>query len=192
MARHRRAVAVAAGSLSLSLEVTHLRAAAWIVIAFLSGMRDEGVRELGRDCAFTELADHGRVRYKLRGRVYKGALLWGELSDWVVLEVVHQAVDVLLQLNDDPPTRWLTVAARSAATSCSAPYPCGWANSATTSTSCSAPPIACVSPTTSPDQTRTNPRPTRRPTRPAPRLGLERQGSRRRSRPASSGEAWPG
>jgi hypothetical protein len=100
-------VAVAAGSLSLSLEVTHLRAAAWIVIAFLSGMRDEGVRELGRDCAFTEPADHGRLRYKLRGRVYKGALLWGEQADRVVLEVVHQAVDVLLQLNDDPPTRWL-------------------------------------------------------------------------------------
>jgi len=87
---------------SLSLEVTHLRAAVWIVIAFLSGMRDEEVRELGRDCAFTEPADDGRVRYKLRSRVYKGARLSGEETDWVVLEVVHQAVDVLLQLNDDP------------------------------------------------------------------------------------------
>lgn len=70
------------------------------MIAFLSGMRDEEVRELGRDCAFTEPADDGRVRYKLRGRVYKGARLSGEEADWVVLEVVHQAVDVLLQLND--------------------------------------------------------------------------------------------
>jgi hypothetical protein len=70
------------------------------VIAFLSGMRDEEVRELGRDCAFTEPADDGRMRYKLRGRVYKGARLSGEEADWVVLEVVHQAVDVLLQLND--------------------------------------------------------------------------------------------
>jgi hypothetical protein len=83
-------------------EVYHLRTAAWIVIAGLSGMRDVEVRELRRDCAFTEPADDGRTRYKIRGRVYKGRSLSGDQADWVVLEVVHQAVQVLLEINDDP------------------------------------------------------------------------------------------
>jgi hypothetical protein len=60
------------------------------------------VRELRRDCAFTEPADDGRTRYKIRGRVYKGRSLSGDQADWVVLEVVHQAVQVLLAINDDP------------------------------------------------------------------------------------------
>jgi hypothetical protein len=83
-------------------EVYHLRTAAWIVIAGLSGMRDVEVRELRRDCAFTEPADDDRTRYKIRGRVYKGRSLSGDQADWVVLEVVHQAVQVLLEINDDP------------------------------------------------------------------------------------------
>jgi hypothetical protein len=87
---------------SLYEEIYHLRTAAWIVIAYLSGMRDDEVRELHRDCAFTELADDGRTRYKLRGRVYKQRRLSGDEADWVVLDVVHRAVEVLLLLNDDP------------------------------------------------------------------------------------------
>jgi len=82
---------------SLSLEVTHLRAAAWIVIAFLSGMRDEEVRELGRDCTFTEPADDGRARCKLRGRVYKGARLSGEEADWVVAGQIPRPPQRLVQ-----------------------------------------------------------------------------------------------
>lgn len=72
------------------------------MIAYLSGMRDSEVRELRRDCAFTELADDGRARYKLRGRVFKGRRMAGEEADWVVLDLVHQAVNVLLKINDDP------------------------------------------------------------------------------------------
>jgi hypothetical protein len=87
---------------SLYAELYHLRTACWVVIAYLSGMRDEEVRELRRDCAFTEPGDDGRTRYKLRGRVYKGRSLSGDQAEWVVLDVVHQAVAVLLQVNDDP------------------------------------------------------------------------------------------
>jgi hypothetical protein len=87
---------------SLNREITHLRAACWIVIAYLSGMRDKEVRELRRDCAFTEPGDDGRVRYKLRGRVFKGRKLSGDDAEWVVLEVVHRAVAILRELNDDP------------------------------------------------------------------------------------------
>ena len=60
------------------------------------------VRELTRDCAFTEPGPGGRIRCKLRGRVFKDRGLAGDCEEWVVLDVVHQAVDVLLTVNDDP------------------------------------------------------------------------------------------
>ena len=86
---------------SLRAELFHLRTACWIVIAYLSGMRDTEVRELARDCAFTEPGPGGRIRHKLRGRVFKDRGLAGDAEEWVVLDVVHQAVGVLLAVNDD-------------------------------------------------------------------------------------------
>ena len=86
---------------SLRAELFHLRTACWIVIAYLSGMRDTEVRELARDCAFTEPGPDGRIRHKLRGRVFKDRGLAGDAEEWVVLDVVHQAVGVLLAVNDD-------------------------------------------------------------------------------------------
>ncbi|MBT2491821.1 hypothetical protein J7E96_25485 [Streptomyces sp. ISL-96] len=89
---------------TLANELSFLRTACWIVIAYLSGMRDAEVRELGRDCTITEPGADGRPRYKIRGRVYKGKgrKLDGEEAEWVVLNVVHQAVAVLREINDDP------------------------------------------------------------------------------------------
>ncbi|MER6170691.1 hypothetical protein [Streptosporangium sp. NPDC001681] len=87
---------------TLRNEIYMLRIACWIVIAYLSGMRDTEVRELRRDCAFTTEGHDGRTRYKLHGRVFKGRKLSGEEDEWVVLDVVHQAVKVLLEINDDP------------------------------------------------------------------------------------------
>jgi len=86
---------------SLRAETFHLRTACWILIAYLSGMRDTEVRELARDCAFTEPGLDGRTRCKLRGRVFKDRALAGDAEEWVVLDVVHQAVGVLLAVNDD-------------------------------------------------------------------------------------------
>ncbi|MFJ8948374.1 hypothetical protein ACIRG4_35015 [Streptomyces sp. NPDC102395] len=90
------------GPLELATEVVQLRMACWIVIAYLSGMRDAEVRELAPDCAFTENGPDGRIRYKLRGRVLKGRKLAGEEAEWVVLDIVHQAVALLTAVNDDP------------------------------------------------------------------------------------------
>ncbi|MCX5124826.1 hypothetical protein [Streptomyces sp. NBC_00347] len=89
---------------TLANELSLLRTACWIVIAYLSGMRDVEVRELDRDCATTETGADGRPRYKLRGRVYKGKdrKLSGDEAEWVVLNVVHRAVAVLREINDDP------------------------------------------------------------------------------------------
>ncbi|WP_336215999.1 hypothetical protein [Nonomuraea sp. LPB2021202275-12-8] len=87
---------------SLRLELAHLRTACWIVIAYLSGARDAEVRELGRDCAFTEPGADGRLRHKLRGRVFKGRKATGDEAEWVVLEPDHRAVEVLLQFERRP------------------------------------------------------------------------------------------
>jgi hypothetical protein len=87
---------------SLDQELHHLRTACWIVIAYLSGMRDPEVRELAPACAVTEPVSDGRIRRKLRGRVFKGRKLSGDQADWVVLGIVHDAVAVLRQVNDHP------------------------------------------------------------------------------------------
>ncbi len=87
---------------SMNTETVQLRVACWIVIAYLSGMRDMEIRELGRDCAFTELGADGRTRYKIRGRVYKNRKLSGDEANWMVLDIVHEAVEVLKLINDDP------------------------------------------------------------------------------------------
>ena len=87
---------------SLGQELHHLRTACWIVIAYLSGMRDPEVRELTPACAFTEPGADGRTRRKLRGRVFKGRKLSGDQADWVVLGIVHDAVAVLRQVNNHP------------------------------------------------------------------------------------------
>ncbi|MFE2949637.1 hypothetical protein ACFXHK_21755, partial [Embleya sp. NPDC059267] len=86
----------------LEVEITMLRVACWLAIAYLSGMRDVEVRELARDCAFTEEGQDGRTRFKLRGRVFKGRQLAGDEAEWVVLEIVHDAVRILRQIDDDP------------------------------------------------------------------------------------------
>lgn len=54
------------------------------------------VREL------TEPGPDGRLRYKLRGKVLKGRKFTGEQAEWVVLDIVHQAVALLHAVNDDP------------------------------------------------------------------------------------------
>lgn len=89
---------------TLANELSFLRTACWIVIAYLSGMRDTEVRELDRHCAIIETGADGRARYKVRGRVYKGKdrKLSGDEAEWVVLDVVHRAVAVLREINDDP------------------------------------------------------------------------------------------
>jgi hypothetical protein len=92
---------------SLAAELNQLRTACWIVIAYLSGMRDVEVRELARDCAVTSPGPEGRTRHKLRGRVFKDRRLVGDDAEWVLLDLVHQAVRILTenQRRPHPPVR---------------------------------------------------------------------------------------
>jgi len=86
---------------SATRETRMLIAACYIVIAYLSGMRDSEVQMLRRDCLDPERGEDGEViRHRLKGRVYKDRKPEGEPARWVVLPVVTQAVEVLLALGD--------------------------------------------------------------------------------------------
>lgn len=74
-----------------------LRAACYILIAYLSGMRDSEVKELRDGCHFTERsADGVLVRHKVRSQLVKGGR--GVTESWVVIEPVAEAIDVLGRL----------------------------------------------------------------------------------------------
>ncbi|MFJ4887417.1 hypothetical protein [Streptomyces sp. NPDC088731] len=82
---------------AVSLEERLLRAACYILIAYLSGMRDSEVKELRDGCHFTERsADGVVVRHKVRSQLVKGGR--GAPGSWVVIEPVAQAIDVLQRL----------------------------------------------------------------------------------------------
>ncbi|MFB6957546.1 hypothetical protein ACFCYB_10960 [Streptomyces sp. NPDC056309] len=74
-----------------------LRTACYILIAYLSGMRDSEVKELRDGCHFTERsADGVIVRHKVCSQLVKGGR--GVTESWVVIEPVAEAIDVLERL----------------------------------------------------------------------------------------------
>ncbi|MFB7732947.1 hypothetical protein ACFC08_00820 [Streptomyces sp. NPDC056112] len=74
-----------------------LRTACYILIAYLSGMRDSEVKELRDGCHFTERsADGVVVRHKVRSQLVKGGR--GTVESWVVIGPVAEAINVLQQL----------------------------------------------------------------------------------------------
>ncbi|MBB4781903.1 hypothetical protein [Streptomyces rapamycinicus] len=74
-----------------------LRTACYILVAYLSGMRDSEVKELRDGCHYTERsADGVVVRHKVRSRLVKGGR--GVAENWVVIEPVAEAIAVLERL----------------------------------------------------------------------------------------------
>jgi hypothetical protein len=66
-------------------------------------MRPSELVNLRRGCAVVERgADGTPARYKLEGTAYKGRRPEGSPAVWVVLAVVHRAVEVLRCLSDEP------------------------------------------------------------------------------------------
>lgn len=89
-------------------EVAHeermLRTACYVVIAYLSGMRDSEVKNLRRGCHTVRKDAEGAVyRHYLGGQTYKRRGASGRKARWVVLDVVGQAVEVLERLHPDQP-----------------------------------------------------------------------------------------
>ena len=87
---------------SLRAEMFYLRTACWIVIAYLSGMRDTEVRELARDCAFTEPGRMAAPAASSAAGSSKAAVSRGTRKNGVVLDVVHGMLFTRwLAINDD-------------------------------------------------------------------------------------------
>lgn len=81
----------------LAAEINSLIIACYIVIAYLSGMRDDEVQSLEPGCCTTSRNGVGRLIYKVRSEVTKGHS--GPVSEtWVVLDETFQAVRVLERL----------------------------------------------------------------------------------------------
>ena len=80
-----------------------LQTAAYIVIAYLSGMRDSEVKHLQRGCLSRTMRSDGTIyRRKITSLAFKGESdVRGVSATWVVTESVERAVNVLEQLRDD-------------------------------------------------------------------------------------------
>lgn len=89
-------------------EVAHeermLRTACYVVIAYLSGMRDSETKNLARGCHTVRRDAEGAIyRHYLSGHTYKRRGASGRKARWVVLDVVGHAVEVLEALHPDQP-----------------------------------------------------------------------------------------
>lgn len=79
-------------------ECRHLMAAAYVVCAYLSGMRDAEVQHMRRGCVQVERDERGiAVRYRVRALTFKGKKK-GKMRTWIVIEPVARAIKVLERL----------------------------------------------------------------------------------------------
>jgi hypothetical protein len=79
-----------------------VRTAAIITIAAISGMRSSELMELQTGCCRPpEQLAPGLVRYRLASRVVKGQPLGGLADQWVVIEPVYRAAELLERLHQD-------------------------------------------------------------------------------------------
>ncbi|WP_406415494.1 hypothetical protein [Streptomyces sp. NBC_00842] len=85
---------------SLAVLSRQLMAAAYVIIAFLSGMRDSEVKHLRRDCLHVKCdADGNPYRWKVTSLAFKGEdESAGVMATWVVGKPVAQAIKILEQL----------------------------------------------------------------------------------------------
>lgn len=78
------------------------RTAAIVVLAGASGMRASELMELRVGCRRVEEAIPGLKRYRIASKIIKGQGLGGTDDEWVVIEPVHRAIELIEQLHDDP------------------------------------------------------------------------------------------
>lgn len=85
---------------SLALEERMLQAAAYILCAYLTGMRDCEVQAMQRGCLTLTRSEDGMImRHRIRSMAYKGKSNQGEPAEWVTIEPVAKAIDVLERLS---------------------------------------------------------------------------------------------
>ena len=78
------------------------RTAAIVVLAGASGMRASELMELRVGCRRVEEPIPGLKRYRVASKIIKGQGLGGTDDEWVVIEPVHQAIELIEELHDDP------------------------------------------------------------------------------------------
>ena len=84
---------------TLAEEERMLQAAAYVVCAYLSGMRDCEVQAMKRGCASVDRGEDGLVvRHRLRSTIYKRKATGGEPATWVTIAPVADAIAVLERL----------------------------------------------------------------------------------------------
>lgn len=78
-----------------------LTVSAYIVTAFLSGMRDGEIQALGPDAVRVRRDERGRpFRHLIDGLTFKKGGAVGQPKTWVVLSEVHEALEALRDLDD--------------------------------------------------------------------------------------------
>lgn len=85
---------------ALAQEERMLQSAAYILCAYLTGMRDCEVQAMQRGCLSLTRSEDGMImRHRVRSVAYKGKSSQGEPADWITIEPVAQAVEVLERLS---------------------------------------------------------------------------------------------
>lgn len=85
---------------TLAREERMLQSAAYILCAYLTGMRDCEVQAMQRGClSIARSADGVIMRHRVRSVAYKGRSSQGDPAEWVTIEPVARAIDVLERLS---------------------------------------------------------------------------------------------
>lgn len=86
---------------TLAIEEKMLQTAAYVVCAYLTGMRDSEVQAMRRGCLSITRSEDGLVdRQRVRSTVYKGKSNTGQSASWVTIEPVAEAIAVLERLSE--------------------------------------------------------------------------------------------
>lgn len=85
---------------TLATEERMLQSAAYILCAYLTGMRDCEVQAMQRGCLSLTRSEDGMImRHRVRSVAYKGKSAQGEPAEWVTIEPVARAIKVLERLS---------------------------------------------------------------------------------------------
>lgn len=105
---------------TLAQEERMLQSAAYVLCAYLSGMRDCEVQAMQRGClSITRSEDGLLMRHRVRSVAYKGKSSHGQAAEWITIEPVAKAVEVLERLSFPAATArglttlWPVLAAKS-------------------------------------------------------------------------------
>lgn len=85
---------------TLAAEERMLQSAAYILCVYLTGMRDCEVQAMQRGCLSLTRSEDGMImRHRVRSVAYKGKSTQGEPAEWITIELVAKAVEVLERLS---------------------------------------------------------------------------------------------